>query len=233
MTELTVILFLGLFVSIYFGKVQWPVFVFFGLMAGLIISPIFAWNLEKIIIVVLTVKILFIILWLGTKKVRPFQNASIETLGKGPRSASSPGLMISIPFFQDIKLVDMRDIVVDIKKQEVFTHDLILLLVDAVVIYKAKNALNFLYAVEKAQTAIEELVRGLLKKEIGELPLEEALVEREKIIEAIQITVNKIAKAWGIEVTSVELQLIKPVDQRVIDALSAEFIAEKKKWQKL
>ena len=65
--------------------------------------------------------------------VRPYQRGVKERLGKY-HATLDPGLRIVIPLVDKIRLVDMREQVVDVPPQEVITEDNVVVSVDGSVI---------------------------------------------------------------------------------------------------
>ena len=79
--------------------------------------------------------LLFVFVASGVRIVRPFQRGIVERLGRYKETVD-PGLRIIIPFIEHLRLVDMREQVVDVPPQEVITKDNVVVSVDAVVYYE-------------------------------------------------------------------------------------------------
>src|SRR4051812_24575053 len=78
--------------------------------------------------------------------VRPFQRGIVEQLGKYKETVD-PGLRLILPFFQAMRLVDMREQVVDVPPQEVITKDNVVVSVDAVIYYEPSDPQRLVYNV--------------------------------------------------------------------------------------
>jgi regulator of protease activity HflC (stomatin/prohibitin superfamily) len=78
--------------------------------------------------------------------VRPYQRGVVERLGRY-RSTADPGLRLIIPFVDRIRLVDMREQVVDVPPQEVITADNVVVSVDAVVYHEPTDPQRLIYNV--------------------------------------------------------------------------------------
>ena len=87
------------------------------------------------------------------KIVQPFQRGVKERLGKY-RETLDPGLRTIVPFVDKIRLVDMREQVVDVPPQEVITSDNVVVSVDAVVYYEPTDPQRLVYNVADFFTAI-------------------------------------------------------------------------------
>ena len=80
----------------------------------------------------------------AVKIVRPYQRGIVERLGKYKES-KEPGLQIILPFIDTMRLVDMREQVVDVPPQEVITSDNVVVSVDAVVFYEPTDPKRLVY----------------------------------------------------------------------------------------
>ena len=78
---------------------------------------------------------LFVYVASGVRIVRPYQRGVVEQLGKFKETVD-PGLQLIIPFIQTVRLVDMREQVIDVPPQEVITKDNVVVSVDAVIYYE-------------------------------------------------------------------------------------------------
>ena len=67
----------------------------------------------------------------AVKIVRPYQRGIVERLGKYKETVD-PGLQLIVPFIDSMRIVDMREQVVDVPPQEVITKDNVVVAVDAV-----------------------------------------------------------------------------------------------------
>src|SRR5688572_1502668 len=90
--------------------------------------------------------ILFVYVLAGVKIVRPFQKGLVEQLGKYKETVE-PGLRLIVPWFQHMRLVDMREQVVDVPPQEVITSDNVVVSVDAVIYYEPTEPQRLVYNV--------------------------------------------------------------------------------------
>ncbi|OWY60099.1 hypothetical protein B7486_71020, partial [cyanobacterium TDX16] len=82
--------------------------------------------------------VLFILVAAGVRIIRPYQRGIVEMLGRYQKTVD-PGIQIIIPFFQSIRVVDMREQVVDVPPQEVITSDNVVVSVDAVIYYEPSD----------------------------------------------------------------------------------------------
>ena len=121
-----------------------------------------------------------IVLISAVKIIRPYQRGLVERLGKY-KTTEEPGLRLIIPFIETMKLIDMREQVVDVPPQEVITADNVVVSVDAVVYYEATDPQRLVYNVADFFTAITKLAQTNLRNLIGDLELDKALTSRDTI----------------------------------------------------
>ena len=107
--------------------------------------------LEIIIIIILVIIGLRYI-----KILRPYEKNVVERLGKYNRTVSS-GVVVLIPFFENLEKVDLREQVVDVPPQEVITKDNTVVVVDCVIFYEVVDAFNAKYNVVNFYQAITKL----------------------------------------------------------------------------
>ena len=118
--------------------------------------------------------LLFVFVAAGVRIVRPFQRGIVERLGRYKETVD-PGLRIIIPFIEHLRLVDMREQVVDVPPQEVITKDNVVVSVDAVVYYEPTDPQRLVYNVANFMLAVTKLAQTNLRNLVGDLQLDEAL----------------------------------------------------------
>ena len=161
----------------------------------------------------------------GVRIVRPYQRGVVEQLGKYKLTAD-PGLRIIIPFVQTVRLVDMREQVIDVPPQEVITKDNVVVSVDAVVYYEPTDPQRLIYNIGNFILAITKLAQTNLRNLIGEMQLDEALTSRETINTALRQILDDATDKWGVRVARVEIQRIDPPPD-VMSAMHEQMKAER------
>jgi len=162
-------------------------------------------------IIVLVAIFLFLIIYLSysVRIVRPHQRGVIERLGKYKVTAD-PGLRFITPFIDRIRIVDMREQVIDVPPQEVITSDNVVVSVDAVVYYEPVDPQRLLYNVANFILAVTKLAQTNLRNLIGDLQLDQALTSRDSINTSLRATLDDATDTWGVRVKRVEIQRIDP-----------------------
>jgi len=146
----------------------------------------------------------------GVRLVAQGEEWIVERLGKY-HSTLRPGLNILIPYLDKVayKLVT-KDIILDVQEQEVITRDNAVILTNAVAFVKVTDPVRAAYGVVDFAVAIRNLVMTTLRSIIGEMSLDEALSNREKIKVRLRESIADEAVDWGVTVKTVEIQDINP-----------------------
>ncbi len=162
-------------------------------------------------VIVLAVIAAFFFLYVlsGVRIVRPYQRGVVEMLGKYKETVD-PGLRVIIPFVQTVRLVDMREQVIDVPPQEVITKDNVVVSVDAVVYYEPTDPQRLIYNVGNFILAITKLAQTNLRNLIGDMQLDEALTSRDSINVNLRQILDEATDKWGVRVVRVEIQRIDP-----------------------
>ena len=134
----------------------------------------------------------------------------VERLGKY-NGTLLPGLNIIIPYLDNIayKLVT-KDIILDVQEQEVITKDNAVILTNAIAFIKVTDPIKAVYGVTDFAEAIRNMIMTTLRSIVGEMQLDEALSNRDRIKARLRESIADEAVDWGLTVKSVEIQDIKP-----------------------
>ncbi len=154
---------------------------------------------------------IFLLLYVGSavKIVRPNQRGVVERLGKY-HDIAEPGLRFIIPFVDRLRLVDMREQVVDVPPQEVITADNVVVSVDAVVFYEPVDPQRLIYNIANFILAVTKLAQTNLRNLVGDLQLDQALTSRDSINTSLRTILDDATDTWGVRVKRVEIQRIDP-----------------------
>ena len=166
-------------------------------------------------------------LFRSVRIIRPYQVGVVERLGKF-HSVLRPGLRFIIPFLDRIRLVDLRERVVDVPPQEVITKDNVVVTVDGIIYFQVIDAPKMLYNVADFVYAVVNLAQTSLRNIIGELDLDQTLTSREIINERLRTVLDEATDKWGVKVTRVELKRIDP-PRDVMDAMHRQMKAERER----
>ena len=169
--------------------------------------------------------VIIVYMAMGVRIVHPYQRGVIERLGKYKETAD-PGLRMILPFVERIRVVDMREQVIDVPPQEVITQDNVAVSVDAVVYFEATDPQRLLYNVSNFIMAVTKLAQTNLRNVIGEMSLDEAFTSRERVNGALRQILDDATDKWGVRVVRVEIQRIDPPAD-VMHAMHEQMKAER------
>jgi regulator of protease activity HflC (stomatin/prohibitin superfamily) len=179
-----------------------------------------------IVVIIAAIAVVGIAFLIGAVKiVRPYQRGLVERLGRY-KITKEPGFNLILPFIETMRLVDMREQVVDVPPQEVITSDNVVVSVDAVVYYEATDPQRLVYNVADFFTAITKLAQTNLRNLIGDIELDKALTSRDTINAQLRAVLDDATDKWGVKVVRVEIQRIDPPPE-VVSAMHAQMRAER------
>jgi regulator of protease activity HflC (stomatin/prohibitin superfamily) len=156
-----------------------------------------------------------------------WQRAVVFQLGKF-KEIKGPGLFLIIPIVDQIRMVDTRIVAVNIPKQQVITRDNVPVVIDGVLFFRVVNAAEAIITVQDYRYMIAQYAQTSLRDVIGQMTLDQLLVERESIARAIEAHVEKDTKGWGLEVTGLRIQDVS-MPEELKKMMSRQASAEREK----
>lgn len=165
------------------------------------------------------------------KILREYERAVIYTLGRYT-GTSGPGLIILIPFIQQMVRVDIRTVAEDVPSQDVISQDNVSVKVNAVIYYRIIDPAKAINQVEDFRMATSQLAQTTLRSVLGKHELDEMLSERDKLNADIQQILDDQTEAWGIKVANVEIKHVD-LDASMIRAIARQAEAERERRAKV
>lgn len=175
--------------------------------------------------------ILIVLLAMAIRILREYQRGVVFTLGRFT-GVKGPGLIILIPFIQQMVRVDLRTIVLDVPTQDVISHDNVSVHVNAVVYFRVLDPEKAIIQVENFHDATSQLAQTTLRSVLGGHELDEMLAERERLNLDIQQILDKQTDAWGIKIANVEIKHID-LDESMVRAIAKQAEAERERRAKV
>lgn len=163
--------------------------------------------------------------------LREYERAVVFTLGRFWK-VKGPGLIIIIPFVQQIVRVELRTIVMDIPPQDVISRDNVSVRVSAVVYFRVIEPARSIIQVEDFQMAVSQLAQTTLRSVLGQHELDEMLAERNKLNAHIQQILDEHTDAWGIKIGMVEIKHID-LNESMVRAIARQAEAERERRAKV
>jgi len=123
-----------------------------------------------------------------------------------------PGIRFVIPFIDKPIKVDIREQVDRVPTQKYITADNVVVDMDFVIYYRVleDHVDKALLEIENFRVATINLSFATLRAVIGSTTLSEALSEREKIRDQLQMRMDEVTGRWGVKVSQVEINEIDP-----------------------
>lgn len=139
---------------------------------------------------------------LAIRLAAQWEKAVVFRLGKF-HQIKGPGLFLVIPLIDQVKMIDMRVLTMDIPAQQVITRDNVPVEINGVIFFKVDNPADAIIKVQDYRYAISQYAQTSLRDVIGQITLDQLLVERDQIGKAIEAVVEKDTEGWGLEVTGI------------------------------
>lgn len=159
------------------------------------------------------------------KILREYERGVIFTLGRYTRTAG-PGLIIVIPFLQQMVRTDLRIFVEDVPTQDVISRDNVSVKVNAVLYFRIVEPDKAIINVNNFRDATSQLAQTTLRSVLGKHELDEMLAERDKLNADIQEILDRQTDPWGIKVSNVEIKHVD-IDESMVRAIARQAEAER------
>ncbi|MGH8821117.1 MAG: slipin family protein [Rhodoferax sp.] len=162
---------------------------------------------------------------------REYERGVVFTLGRFWR-VKGPGLIVIVPWAQQVVRVDLRTVVLEVPSQDVISRDNVSVKVNAVVYLRVIDAEKAVIEVVDYLDATSQLAQTMLRSVLGKHQLDEMLAERETLNLDIQQALDAQTDTWGIKVSNVE---IKQVDltESMVRAIARQAEAERERRAKV
>ena len=157
--------------------------------------------------------------------LREYERGVVFQLGRFWR-VKGPGLVIVVPFLQQMVRVDLRTRVLDVPPQDVISRDNVSVRVNAVVYFRVIDPERAILRVEHFYEATSQMAQTMLRSVLGRHDLDEMLAERVKLNADIQQFLDEQTEGWGIKVSNVELKDID-INETMIRAIAKQAEAER------
>lgn len=173
----------------------------------------------------------FVLVMATVKIVRQYERAVVFTLGRFER-VKGPGLVLLIPFIQEMVRVDLRIQVIEIPSQDVISGDNVSMKVDAVLYFNVVDPERAVIQVQDFRPATVMLAQTTLRAVLGQHALDEMLSERKKLSSDVQSILDAQTETWGIKVSNVEIRTVELTDN-MVRAIAKQAEAERDRRAKI
>jgi regulator of protease activity HflC (stomatin/prohibitin superfamily) len=167
----------------------------------------------------------------AVKILREYERAVVFTLGRF-RRVRGPGLVLLVPFVQQMVRVDLRIQVIEIPSQDVISRDNVSMKVDAVLYFSVVNPERAIIRVQDYLPATNMLAQTTLRAVLGQHELDEMLSERKKLSTDVQAMLDQQTETWGIKVSNVEIRTVE-LTENMVRAIAKQAEAERDRRAKI
>lgn len=167
-----------------------------------------------------------IVVFMMLKVVPEYERLVILRLGKVLDEPKGPGIVILIPLIDKPIWVDLREIVTPIPHQACITKDNASISVDLLIYRKVVDPTASVVQVQDFSAAAGGIAVTTLRAVVGDIALDDVLAKREQINHTLQSKMDQVTSRWGVKITTVEIQEIKP-PKDILDAMSRQMSAER------
>jgi regulator of protease activity HflC (stomatin/prohibitin superfamily) len=175
--------------------------------------------------------IILIIIASAIRVLKEYERGVIFRLGRLV-GGKGPGIILLIPFIDRMVKVSLRTVVMDVPPQDVITKDNVSVQVNAVLYFRVLNPEKCIVEVENYLFATSQLSQTTLRSIVGQVELDELLMERDKINMRLQEIIDQHSDPWGIKVSLVEVKHID-LPEEMKRAMAKQAEAERERRAKI
>lgn len=186
----------------------------------------FDWGIYGVILV-----LAIIIFGASIRVFREYERGVMFTLGRFT-GVKGPGLVLMLPYIQQMVRVDLRVIVHDVPGQDLISRDNVSIKVNAVLYFRVVDPDKSVVQVQNFMQATSQLAQTTLRSVLGKHTLDEILGERDKLNVDLQEILDAQTEAWGIKVTNVEIKQVD-ISESMIRAIAMQAEAERLRRAKI
>jgi regulator of protease activity HflC (stomatin/prohibitin superfamily) len=188
-------------------------------------------SLAGLVTTVIVVVALLTIAGASFRVLRQYERGVMFTLGRFS-SVRGPGLIVFVPFIQQIVAVDLRTVVMEVPKQDLITRDNVSVTVDAVLYFHVADPEKAIIQVEQYVAATNMLAQTTLRSVLGQHELDELLSKRTALNTDVQEILDTRTTEWGIIVTAVEIRDVQ-LTENMVKAIAKQAEAERDRRAKV
>ena len=153
---------------------------------------------------ILIAVVALIVVTKSMKVVPAGQQAVIYRLGRMLPQAKPPGLVIVIPFIDQVMFVETADRTVDMERLVAITHDNQTVTLEGTVRFRILDPAAASNSVSDVNTAVATLAQTSVRQTVGEIQHSE--VFERSAGERIRVKMENAAKPWGISIVEVSVR---------------------------
>jgi regulator of protease activity HflC (stomatin/prohibitin superfamily) len=181
--------------------------------------------------ILIVVVFILLLLLSAIKILNEYERGVMLSLGRFT-GIKGPGVIVVIPFIQQMRKVDLRVIVLNVPKQDVITRDNVSVKVNAVVYFRIVDPGKAVLQVANPYDATSQVAQTTLRSVLGQHEMDDLLSQRDKLNSDIAVILDQATEAWGIKVANVEIKDVD-LDESMIRAMAKQAEAERTRRAKI
>jgi regulator of protease activity HflC (stomatin/prohibitin superfamily) len=149
--------------------------------------------------------VILVIVISAVRIVDEYERGVIFRLGR-VMGAKGPGLFFIIPVIDKMVKVNLQTVTMDIPPQDVITKDNVTIRVNAVTYFNVTDPVNAVINIQNYLFGTSQVAQTTLRSILGQVELDEILVNRDEINDRLQSIIDDLTNPWGVKVTLVEVK---------------------------
>lgn len=166
-----------------------------------------------------------IVLAMAIRIVPEYRRLVVFRLGRCV-GAKGPGIILLIPFLDQGRPVDLREVYFDVPPQTCITADNASVSIDFLVYDKVIDPVRSVLEVENFTGAARGLAITTLRAVVGAMALDDVLSKRDEINRILHEKLDDVTDRWGIRVMAVEIREVVP-PRDIAEAMTRQMAAER------
>lgn len=162
--------------------------------------------------VAIAAAVLLVILKASIHILPEYERAVLFRLGRVTGEERGPGLIFIIPIVDKLIRVSLRTVTLDIPPQDIITKDNVTVRVNAVAYFRATDPNKAILEIENFNYATAQVAQTTLRSIVGQVELDELLINRDEINRQLQQIIDSLTDPWGVKVSLVEIKDVELPD---------------------
>jgi regulator of protease activity HflC (stomatin/prohibitin superfamily) len=163
--------------------------------------------------------------------VKEYERGVIFRLGR-VIGVKGPGLFFIVPVIDRMVKVTLQTVTSDIPPQDVITKDNVTVRVNAVTYFNVIDPERAVVAIEDYIFGTSQVSQTTLRSVLGQVDLDELLVNRDDINRHLQKVIDGLTDPWGVKVTLVEVKDVE-LPETMRRAMARQAQAERERRAKV
>jgi regulator of protease activity HflC (stomatin/prohibitin superfamily) len=161
------------------------------------------------------VPVVVVVLWLASciKILNEYERGVIFRLGRLLPEPRGPGLRFIFWPIDRMVRISLRTVTQDVPPQDVITKDNVSIKVNAVIYFRVMDPNRSVVEVEDYLYATSQMAQTSLRSVLGQVELDELLIQREQLNQRLQTTIDRQTDPWGVKVSAVEIKHVDLPDE--------------------